>query len=278
MRKPIWPLVQSVWSVNNAIFSLKALVIVSILVGISTYLLVFNLNNVVEFCSRVYSKRKLLLIELMQKDLDKEWKETGQKFTSFQPKQEKRKPSEWMLVLFVFYKVFSRFQFTKGLSEKEKQKKMRSNREGSMPYWPDLPLPEEPAQATNLSKVQSTGESEVRKKSSTRGRFARLSIMFRRGAFSPGTTANVWISESLSTTDRNVSTSDLIENFYNAQTLMDATQEVINAMLTVCRCMRLGWKLGSFGIEFSTHKLQPCLTWCGLIMCKFAPETEPISQ
>jgi uncharacterized protein YaeQ len=126
----------------------------------------------------------------MQKDLDKKWKETGQKFTSFQPKQEKRKPSEWMLVLFVFHKAFGRFQFTKRLSEKEKQEKMRSNKEGSMPYWPDLPLPEELAQATDLSKVQSTGAGEVRK-SSTRSRFARLSIMFRRGAFSPGTTANV---------------------------------------------------------------------------------------
>jgi hypothetical protein len=127
----------------------------------------------------------------MQNDLDNEWKEIGQKFTSFQPKQEKRKPSEWMLVLFVFYKVFSHFQFTKRLSEKKKQKKMRSSSEGSMPYWPDLPLPKEPAQATDLSKAQSTGASEVRKKSSTRGSFARLSIMFRRGAFSPGTTTNV---------------------------------------------------------------------------------------
>jgi hypothetical protein len=127
----------------------------------------------------------------MKKDLDKEWKEIGQKFTSFQPKKEKRQPSEWMLVLFLFYKVFGRFHFTKRLSEKEKQKKMRSNKGGSMPYWPDLPLPKEPAQAADLSNVQSTGASEVRKNSSTRGRFARLSIMFRRGAFSPGTTANV---------------------------------------------------------------------------------------
>ncbi|KAE9366544.1 hypothetical protein N431DRAFT_349848, partial [Stipitochalara longipes BDJ] len=181
----------SVWSVNNTIFSLKALVIVAILVGLSTYLLIFNLNNVVEFCSRVYSKRKFLLIELMQNDLDKKWKETGQKFTSFQPKQEKRKPSEWMLVLFVFHKAFGSFQFTKKLSEKEKQEKMRSNKEGSMPYWPDLPLPEELTHTTDLSVVQSPGTGEVRKKSSTRGRFARLSIMFRRGAFSPGTTANV---------------------------------------------------------------------------------------
>ena len=102
-------LLQSVWSVNNTIFSLKALVIVATLVGLSTYLLVFNLNNVVELCSRVYRKRKLLLIELMQKDLDKKWKETGQKFTSFQPKQEKRKPSEWMLGFFVLHKAFGCF-------------------------------------------------------------------------------------------------------------------------------------------------------------------------
>jgi len=127
----------------------------------------------------------------MQKDLNKKWKETGQRFTSFQPKQEKRKPSEWMLVLFVFYKAFGRFQFTKRISEKEKQEIIRSNKEGSTQYWLGLPLPKEPVQATDLSNVQSTGASEVRQKSSTRGRFARLSIMFRRGAFSPDTTANV---------------------------------------------------------------------------------------
>jgi hypothetical protein len=184
-------LLQSVWSVNNTIFSLKALVIVATLVGLSTYLLVFNLNNVVELCSRVYRKRKLLLIELMQKDLDKKWKETGQKFTSFQPKQEKRKPSEWMLGLFVLHKAFGRFQFIKRLSEEEKQEKIRSNKEGSMPYWPDLPLPEELAQSTDLAKVQSAGAGEVRKKPSIRDRFARLSMVFRRGAVSPGTTANV---------------------------------------------------------------------------------------
>lgn len=120
-----------------------------------------------------------------------EWKETGQKFTSFQPKQEKRQPSEWTLVLFVFHKAFGRFQFPKRVSEKEKEDKMRSKKEGSMPDWPDLPLPQESAQATDLSKVQTTGPGGIRKKCSNRGRFSRLSIMFRRGAFSPGTTANV---------------------------------------------------------------------------------------
>ena len=94
----------------------------------------------------------------MQKDLDKEWKETGQKFTSFQPKQEKRKPSEWTLVLFVFYKAFSRFQFPKRVSEKEKEDKMRSKKEGSMPDWPDLPLPQESAQATDLSNLKVWGQ------------------------------------------------------------------------------------------------------------------------
>ena len=91
----------------------------------------------------------------------------------------------------MFYKAFGRFQFTKRISEKEKQEIIRSNKEGSTQYWLGLPLPKEPVQATDLSNVQSTGASEVRQKSSTRGRFARLSIMFRRGAFSPDTTANV---------------------------------------------------------------------------------------
>jgi uncharacterized protein YaeQ len=127
----------------------------------------------------------------MQKDLDKKWREEGQRFTSFQPKQEKRKPSEWMLILFVLHKAFGRFQFTKRLSEEEKQEKIRSNKEGSISYWPDLPLPEELAQSTDLAKVQSTGAAEVRKKSSIRDSFARLSMVFRRGAFSPGTSAHV---------------------------------------------------------------------------------------
>lgn len=182
---------QSVWSVNNTIFSLKALVIVAVLVGLTTYLLVFNLNNIVEFCGQVYSKRKLMLVEKMQKDPDKRWKEEGQKFTVFQPKQENRKPSEWMLALFVLHSVFGRFRVTKRFWGKKKQEKEQSNKKGSIAYWPDLPLPEDLAQSKDPAKEQSIGTAEVRKKSSIRDRFTRLSMVFRRGAFSPGTRADV---------------------------------------------------------------------------------------
>jgi hypothetical protein len=92
-----------------------------------------------------------------------------------------------------------------------------------MPYWPDLPLPKEPAQAIDLLEVQSTGASEVRKKSSTRGRFARLSIMFRRGDFSPSTQQ---MFESASLNVQRIETCGRpiwLKTFIHAQTLMEST-------------------------------------------------------
>jgi hypothetical protein len=66
--------------------------IVTILVGLSTYLLVFNLNNIVEFCSRVYSKRKLLLIELMQTDLDKNGRKQAKNSPAFSQNRRNANP------------------------------------------------------------------------------------------------------------------------------------------------------------------------------------------
>jgi hypothetical protein len=177
--------------VSNTIFSLKALVIVAILVGLSTYILVFNLNNVVEFCGQVYSKRKLKIIEQMNKDLDSRWKEQGQRFTIFQPKHERHKPSEWMLGLFLLHRIFGGFHLTRPFSRNEEQKTVQSDKKGSIPYWPNLPFPGQAAPSKKPTETQTTQTAEVRKKSSVRERFARLSMVFRRGAFSPHVATDV---------------------------------------------------------------------------------------
>ncbi len=110
------------------------------------------------------------------------------RFTIFQPKHEKRKPSEWALVLFVLHKAFGRFQFVRRLWGKAKPGEVPPIKKGSMQYYPDLALPEELAESKTQAKVQRIGATEVRKKSSVRDRF--VSMVFRRGAFSPSAAAD----------------------------------------------------------------------------------------
>jgi hypothetical protein len=127
----------------------------------------------------------------MQKHPDRRWKEESKRFTTFQPKHEKPKPSEWMLVLFMLDKVFRHLHLAKVFSKKGNQETDPPSRNGTMLHWSDLQLPEEPAQLTDPAKSQATGADEGRKKLSIRDRCARLSMVFRRGALSPGTTADV---------------------------------------------------------------------------------------
>ena len=163
---------------SNTIFSLKALVIVAVLVGLSTYLLVFKLNNVVKFCSRLYNKRKLKLIEKMVKDPDSRWKEQGQRFAVFQPK-ENRKPSECVFGVFLLHPLFGNFRFMSLFSRGNKDKRPYPS-----PAKPSSAfLSDDAAQPKDHAEGQTGKVVDGRKKSSIKDTFARLSLVFRRGAF-----------------------------------------------------------------------------------------------
>jgi hypothetical protein len=157
---------------------------VVIIVGLGTYFVVFNLNNVVNFCNRIYDKRKKKLIAQMKQDPDNRWSEQGQRFATFKPKQENFKPSEWVIGLFIIHKITKWFTF-RGLFRrkpkplmKEEQGETDSGHEWSGfpdPVDPDLPKNGDPPK---IRKMQ------IKEKAGAKGPLSRLSKVFRRDALS----------------------------------------------------------------------------------------------
>jgi hypothetical protein len=94
---------QSLWSINN-MFPLSTLIYTAIIVGLSTYLIVFNLNNLVHEISTLYNSLRSRLVDSMKaKEAESEfWFEMGNRFGVFKPQHEKASPSEWWLVLYLF--------------------------------------------------------------------------------------------------------------------------------------------------------------------------------
>jgi hypothetical protein len=99
---------QSVWSINNSIFSLSSLTIVAIVVALSTYFIVFNLNNLV-YVSRgtfrsIAQHQIDNMVEKMQQDPSNEWKKRGKRFTKFKPDLAvEHKPSDWRLLQYAVH-------------------------------------------------------------------------------------------------------------------------------------------------------------------------------
>jgi hypothetical protein len=97
---------QSIWAINDQLFSLRALVAVAISVALSTYFFVFNLNSLVHLCKLGYNIVKDFLVDQM-KDSGGNWSKRAADFKPFPPKQKSNKPSEWMLVVFVMYRLWT---------------------------------------------------------------------------------------------------------------------------------------------------------------------------
>jgi hypothetical protein len=95
----------SLWSINDQILPSSALAITITLVAIFTYLIVFNLNTLVNLSKRIYRKQRSGLIESMSTDPDSGWQEEGRRLKSFQPRQESENPSEWRIVVFLCRKL-----------------------------------------------------------------------------------------------------------------------------------------------------------------------------
>jgi hypothetical protein len=126
-----------------------------------------------------------MLVEKMHSDSDQRRKEEGQRFAIFKPRNGTRKPSERMLTLFVLHRIFGELPLLRLFSWSKKQKKIPSEKRGSSTFSPGHSLPKEAAQSKKETETQSTGATGVKKRSSIRDRFTRLSTVFRRGAFAP---------------------------------------------------------------------------------------------
>ena len=90
----------SLWSVNDK-FSMSVLIYVIIIVAISTYLVMFNINSLAQGFSKVYDLKKRTIVSAMKSDPRDVWKARGHKFEVFRPKHENPEPSEWYIPLYM---------------------------------------------------------------------------------------------------------------------------------------------------------------------------------
>jgi len=97
---------QSLWSVNN-VFSTTALIYTSIIVALSTYIIVFHLDNLVYHTSSAYTPMRDKIISRMKNDSHEHWTTKGKQFATFQPKHERLRPSEWWVLLFSVKTLFT---------------------------------------------------------------------------------------------------------------------------------------------------------------------------
>jgi hypothetical protein len=92
-------------------------------IGLITYIIVFNLNQIVRFGKTNYQSLKNGLVETMQKDERKTWSEKGELFHRHRPRAngEQPKPSEWWIPVYVFQRALDivRFRKTQKLAERD---------------------------------------------------------------------------------------------------------------------------------------------------------------
>ena len=91
----------SLWSVNDK-FSFTVLIYVIILVALSTYLIMFNINSLAQGFSRIYDVEKKKIVRAMKRDRNDFWRLRGHRFEIFRPKHDNPEPSEWYIPLYAF--------------------------------------------------------------------------------------------------------------------------------------------------------------------------------
>ena len=79
---------------------MKALIYVVVIVAISTYFIMFNINSLAEGLGRLYDIKKKRVVRAMKNDQSESWKVRGQRFEVFRPKHETPEPSEWYVPLY----------------------------------------------------------------------------------------------------------------------------------------------------------------------------------
>ncbi|TGO63809.1 hypothetical protein BOTNAR_0095g00070 [Botryotinia narcissicola] len=96
----------SVWSINDEIFSLRSLEIVATVVGLSTYLIVFNLDSLTNFSRALHRRFVIFAISMMKTEAsDTTWGERASIFEKFSVQREiEHKPSDWRLVQYLLYR------------------------------------------------------------------------------------------------------------------------------------------------------------------------------
>ncbi|KAF7853834.1 uncharacterized protein EAF02_011824 [Botrytis sinoallii] len=96
----------SVWSINDGIFSLRLLEIVTIVVGLSTYFIVFNLDSFMNLSRALHQRFVVFAISMMEMEASHTtWGKRAYIFEKFSVHREiEHKPSDWRLVQYLLYR------------------------------------------------------------------------------------------------------------------------------------------------------------------------------
>lgn len=63
-------------------------------------MIVFNLGNLTELSGGMYYKWRENLVKAMQQDSSESWSELGERLDEFRPDSDRKRPSEWRIVLY----------------------------------------------------------------------------------------------------------------------------------------------------------------------------------
>jgi hypothetical protein len=81
-------------------------IITAVLVGLVTYIIVFNLGNIAGLFGRKYHDRKTVVVEEMKQNGSKRWEDLGKKFEDFRPNTDRQTPSEWWIIVYQIQRIF----------------------------------------------------------------------------------------------------------------------------------------------------------------------------
>jgi len=98
-------------------------------VGILTYVVVFNLNQIVKFWKSSYRRLKSSAVKKMQADERSMWKEMGDLFQKYKPRNtnEMAKPSEWWIPIYMLRRILDLGPSTERLRQTFRRKEYYSS-------------------------------------------------------------------------------------------------------------------------------------------------------
>lgn len=133
----------ALWSINESC-STSAFAITALLIALTTYFLVSNLENAVSFVRSLYRVIKRPIIRRMVDDPDEKWAAKGKSFTSFRPDRANAEPSEWHIVLFLVVEILRKLGVVKTKLRQDQTDKPDDAKEEGEPVNPGSePPPQE---------------------------------------------------------------------------------------------------------------------------------------
>lgn len=96
----------ALWSVNEG-YSRPILALTSVLVAAVTFIVVANMRNMASVCSVAYRGVKRRIVRRMRGSEDEKWLKRATAFESYRPERMEVEPSEWYILYFFIYSMFS---------------------------------------------------------------------------------------------------------------------------------------------------------------------------